>query len=82
MKRFTLSKTKAKTFLTKTEKATIKAARRILKKLTARYKDLEEDEWKGGSDEAKALDDYCDALAKEHIDVDSVGCFIVLEDDL
>lgn len=77
-----MSKTKVKALLTKTEKATIKAARRILKKLTARFKDLEENEWEGGSDEAKALDDYCDALAKEHIDVDSVGCFIVLEDDL
>lgn len=72
---------KAKPLLTKAEKATVKAARRILKKLTARYKDLEENEWEGGSDEAKALDDYCDALAKERIDVDSVGCFIVLEDD-
>ena len=70
-----------KPLLTKTEKAAIKAARRILKKLTARYRDLEENEWNGGSDEAKALDDYCDALAKEHIDVDSVGCFIVLEDE-
>ena len=77
-----MSKAKVKALLTKTEKTTIKAARRILKKLTARFKDLEENEWKGGSDEAKALDDYCDALAKEHIDVDSVGCFIVLEDDL
>ena len=72
---------KAKPLLTKTEKAAIKAARRILKKLTARYRDLEENEWAGGSDEAKALDDYCDALANEHIDVDSVGCFIVLEDE-
>lgn len=77
-----LKTAKAKPLLTKTEKAAIKAARRILKKLTARYKDLEENEWKGGSDEAKALDDYVDALAKERIDVDSVGCFIVLEDDL
>ena len=77
-----MSKAKVKALLTKTEKATIKAAKRILKKLTARYKDLEENEWKGGSDEAKALDDYCDELAKEHIDVDSVGCYIVLEDDL
>ena len=72
---------KAKPLLTKTEKAAIKAARRILKKLTARYKDLEENEWAGGSDATKALDDYVDALAKERIDVDSVGCFIVLEDD-
>lgn len=71
----------AKPLLTKTEKAAVKAARRILKKLTARYKALEEDEWNGGADEAKAMDDYVDALAKEHIDVDSVGCFIVLEDD-
>lgn len=75
-----MSKAKVKALLTKTEKATIKAARRILKKLTARFKDLEENEWEGGSDEAKALDDYCDALAKEHIDVDSVGCFIVIKD--
>jgi hypothetical protein len=70
-----------KPLLTKTEKAAIKAARRILKKLTARYRDLEESEWNGSSDATKALDDYCDALAKERIDVDSVGCFIVLEDD-
>lgn len=76
-----MSKAKAKPLLTKTEKAAIKAARRILRKLTGRYKDLEEDEWKGGSDEAKALDDYVDMLANEHIDVDSAGCFIVLEDD-
>lgn len=76
-----LKTAKAKPLLTKTEKAAIKAARRILKKLTTRFKVLEENEWKGGSNEAKALDDYCDALAKEHIDVDSVGCFIVLEDD-
>lgn len=72
---------KVKPLLTKTEKAAIKAARRILKKLTARYRDLEESEWAGSSDATKALDDYCDALAKERIDVDSVGCFIVLEDD-
>ena len=72
---------KAKPVLTKTEKAAIKAARRILKKLTAKWKALEEDEWNGGSDEAKALDNYADALAKEHIDVDSVGCYIILEDD-
>ena len=71
---------KAKPLLTKTEKAAIKAARRVLKKLTARYKDLEENEWVGSSDATKALDDYVDALAKEHIDVDSVGCFIVLEE--
>ena len=76
-----MSKAKAKPLLTKTEKAAIKAARRILKKLTARYKALEESEWAGVSDAAKALDDYCDALAEEHIDVDSVGCFIVLEDE-
>ena len=76
-----MSKAKAKPLLTKTEKAAIKAARRILKKLTARFKDLEENEWAGSSDATKALDNYCDALAKEHIDVDSVGCFIVLEDD-
>ena len=73
---------KAKPLLTKTEKAAIKAARRILKKLTARYKVLEENEWKGGSDDVKALDNYIDALAEERIDVDSTGCFIVLEDDL
>lgn len=71
-----------KPLLTKTEKAAIKAARRILKKLTARYKDLEENEWAGSSGATKALDDYVDALAKERIDVDSVGCFIVLEDNL
>ena len=71
----------ARPLLTKAEKAAVKAARRILKKLTARYKDLEENEWNGGIDEAKALDDYVDALAKERIDVDSVGCFIVLEGD-
>lgn len=68
-----------KPLLTKAEKATIKAARRILKKLTARYEDLEESEWAGSSDAAKALDDYVDALAKERIDADSDGCFIVLE---
>lgn len=72
---------KAKPLLTKDEKTAIKAARRILKRLTTRYKALEESAWAGGSDEAKALDDYCDALAKERIDVDSVGCFIVLEDN-
>lgn len=76
-----MSKAKAKPLLTKTEKAAIKAARRILKKLTARYRDLEENEWAGGSDEAEAMDDYVDALAEERIDVDSVGCFIVLEDE-
>jgi uncharacterized lipoprotein YehR (DUF1307 family) len=76
-----LKTAKAKPLLTKTEKAAIKAAKRILKKLTARYRDLEESEWAGGVDESKAMDDYVDALAKEHIDVDSVGCFIVLEDD-
>ena len=69
---------KAKPLLTKTEKATIKAARRILRKLTIRWEALEEDEWAGGSDEAKALDNYLGALAKEYIDVDSIGCFIVL----
>ena len=71
---------KAKPLLTKTEKVTIKAARRILRKLTAKWEALEEAEWKGGNDEAKAVEDYLDALAKEHIDVDSVGCFIALED--
>lgn len=76
-----LKTAKAKPLLTKTEKAAIKAARRILKKLTARYRDLEESEWAGSSDAVKAMDDYCDALAEEHIDVDSVGCFIVLEDE-
>ena len=76
-----LKTAKAKPLLTKTEKAAIKAARRVLKKLTARYKVLEENEWKGGGDDVKALDNYIDALAEEHIDVDSVGCFIVLEDD-
>ena len=76
-----MSKAKTKPLLTKTERAAIKAARRILKKLTARYKDLEENEWAGGVDESKAMDDYVDALAKERIDVDSVGCFIVLEDE-
>lgn len=78
-----LKTAKAKPLLTKTEKAAIKAARRILKKLTAKWKGLEEDEWHGSSDATKALDNYADALAEEHIDVDSVsGCFIVLEDDL
>lgn len=76
-----MSKAKAKPLLTKTEKAAIKAARRILKKLTAKWKSLEEDEWHGSNDATKALDNYADALAEEHIDVDSVGCFIVLEDD-
>ena len=61
-----LKTTKAKPLLTKTEKATIKAARRILKKLTARYRDLEEDEWNGSSDATKALDNYADALLQEH----------------
>ena len=65
-----------KPLLTKTEKATIKAARRILKKLTTKLEILEENEWKGGSDETEVLDDYIDALAKEHIDIDSTGCFI------
>lgn len=69
---------KAKQLLTKTERATIKAARRILRKLTVKFEALEKDEWAGGSDETKALEDYLDALEKEHIDVDSIGCFIVL----
>ena len=69
---------KTKPLLTETERAAIKTARRILRKLTAKWKVLEENEWEGGSDETKALDDYADALAKEHIDVDSVGCFIVI----
>lgn len=72
---------KEKPLLSKTEKATIRSARRILRNLTAKWKELEEDEWKGGSEEAAALDRYADALAKEHIDVDSVGCFIILEKD-
>lgn len=76
-----LKTAKAKPVLTTAEKATIKAARRILKKVTAKLKVLEDNEWKGGSDESEALDDYIDALAKEHIHVDSVGCIIVLEDD-
>ena len=76
-----LKTAKAKTLLTKTEKATIKAARRILKKLTAKLKVLEDDAWEGGSDEQKALDDYTDALAKDYIDTDLDGCLIVLEDD-
>ena len=73
--------TKAKPLLTKTERATIKAARKILRKLTAKWKALEDNEWAGGSDETKALEDYLDALEKEHIDVDTTGCFIVLEDN-
>lgn len=73
--------TKAKPLLTKTERAIIKAARKILRKLTAKWEALEDDEWAGGSDETKALEDYLDALAKEHIDIDTNGCFIVLEDD-
>jgi hypothetical protein len=67
-----------KPLLTKTEKATIKDARRILKRLTAKYEVLSENAWKGGSDEDKALNDYVDELVKEHIDVDTLGCFIVL----
>ena len=73
--------TKAKPLLTKTERATIKAARKILRKLTAKFEALEKDEWEGGSDETKALEDYLDALEKERLDVDSSGCFIVLKDD-
>ena len=72
---------KEKPLLSKTEKAIIRSARRILRKLTAKWEKLEEDEWKGGSEEAAVLDCYVDALAKEHIDVDSVGCFIILEKD-
>lgn len=73
--------TKAKPLLTKTERATIKAARKILRKLTAKWEALEKDEWEGGSDETKVLEDYLDALEKERLDVDSSGCFIVLKDD-
>lgn len=73
--------TKAKPLLTKTERAIIKAARKILRKLTAKWEALEDDEWTGGSDETKALEDYLDALEKEHLDVDSSGCFIVIKDD-
>lgn len=73
--------TKAKPLLTQTERATIKAARKILRKLTAKWEVLEENEWAGGSDETKALEDYLDALEKEHLDVDSSGCFIILKDD-
>ena len=76
-----MSKAKAKPILTKTEKATIKAARRILKKLTAKLKVLEDDAWEGGSDEQKALDNFTDALAKDYIDTDLDGCLIVLEDN-
>lgn len=71
---------KAKPLLTKTERATIRAARRILKKLTVKFDALTDAEWAGGSDETKALEDFLDALDKEHIDVDSIGCFIVLDD--
>lgn len=71
---------KAKPLLTKTEKDIIKAARRILRKLETKWEALKEDAWAGGSDETKALEDYLKALGKEHIDTDSIGCFIVLDD--
>ena len=72
---------KAKPLLTKTERATIRAARRILRKLESKWEALKEDAWAGGSDETKALEDFLDALDKEHIDTDSIGCFIVLDND-
>ena len=70
---------KTKKILTPEEKKTIRAARKILKKLTAKWKKLEEAAWASDQVDTAAEDKFLDELEPDHIDFLDGNAFIDLE---
>ena len=70
---------KKKPLLTPEEKKTIRAARKILKRLTAKWEKLEEAAWASEREDMTAEDEFLDELYPVHIDFLDNGAFINLD---
>ena len=70
---------KKKPLLTPEEKKTIRAARKILKKLSAKWEKLEDAAWANDQVDTAAEDRFLDELEPDHIDILDGNAFIDIE---
>lgn len=70
---------KKKPLLTPEEKKTLRAARKILKRLTKKWNKLNDEAWSHEQVDLAAEDKFLDELEPDHIDILDGNAFIDLE---